>query len=46
LRAGIFILIFVLVPAIESGSKIEDQPSCRSFGAAGEDGKENGADAS
>jgi len=39
--AGVFVLVVVLVLVIESGSKIEDQPSRRRFGAAGEDGKEN-----
>ena len=36
---------FVLVLVIESGSKIEDQPSRGRFGAAGEDEKENEEDA-
>jgi hypothetical protein len=44
-RTGTFVLVVVLVLVIESGSKIEDQPSRGRFGAAGEDEKENEEDA-
>jgi hypothetical protein len=40
-RDGTFVLV-VLVLAIESGSKNEDQPSRGRFGAAGEDEKDMG----
>jgi hypothetical protein len=39
-----FVLVVVLVLVIESGSKNEDQPSRRRFGAAGEDEKEDEKD--
>jgi hypothetical protein len=42
-RDGTFVLV-VLVLVIESGSKNEDQPSRRRFGAAGEDEKEDEKD--